>query len=294
MKYTITGSTGHISKPLSELLIKAGHDVAIISSNKEKIKEIEALGAKALIGSIEDLSFLIKAFEGADAIYTIIPPKLDAISWKEFIYNVGDNYTKAIENSSVEKVVNLSSIGAHIPEGGGLVSLYYYVEQKLNRLAGVDVMHLRPGSFYTNFIGNIGMIKYMGIIGNNYENLVLPMVHPNDIAMAAFEELSMLGFKGKHIRYVVGDERKTDDIAKVLGKAIGKPDLKWVRFSDDDALNGMLQAGLTKDVAENLVKLGQVVASGESISEYRKSKSALSPIKLEDFAKDFAVAFQNS
>ena len=96
------------------------------------------------------------------------------------------------------------------------------------------------------------------------------------------------------IRYVVGDERTTGDIAKVPGEAIGKPGLQWVRFSDGDALNGMLQAGLTKDVAETLVQLGQSVASGASFSEYKKQTITLSPAKLEDFAKEFAAAYLNS
>ncbi|MDB5017277.1 MAG: NAD-dependent dehydratase [Mucilaginibacter sp.] len=75
MKYVITGSTGHISKPLSEQLIKAGHDVTIISSNDDKVKQIEDLGATASIGSVEDVAFLTKTFAGTDAVYTMVPPK---------------------------------------------------------------------------------------------------------------------------------------------------------------------------------------------------------------------------
>ena len=99
----------------------------------------------------------------------MIPPKMDAENWKEYIYHVGDNYVKAIQASGVKKVVNLSSIGAHIDKDGGLLSLYNHVQQEFNKLTDVDVVHLRPGSFYNNFFGNIGMIKHMGIIGNNYE-----------------------------------------------------------------------------------------------------------------------------
>ena len=294
MKFIITGSTGNISKPLSEQLIEAGHDVSVISSNNEKVKEIEGLGANALIGSVEDVTFLTKAFKGVDAIYTMIPPNLTANSWKEFVCGVGDNYVEAIQAAGVKKVVNLSSIGAHMPGGGGLTSLYYYVEQELNRIPGVHMMHLRPGSFYTNFFGNIGMIKHMGIIGNNYADKMLPLAHPTDIAAAAFEELATLDFTGKNIRYIVSDERTTDDIAKVLGEAIGKPDLKWVRFKDEDTFNGMLQAGLTRDVARNLVEMGQAVESGETVSDYIKHRPRFSSIKLEDFAKQFALAYARS
>ena len=294
MKYVITGSTGHISKPLSEQLIKAGHQVTIISSNHDKVKEIESLGAKASIGSVEDVAFLTKIFAGADAVYTMVPPKWDAKNWKEEIHGVGKNYVAAIKAAGVKKVLNLSSVGAHMPKDCGPVSGLHYVEQELNALDGVDVLHLRPAYFYYNLLGNIGMVKHMGIIGGNYGNVVLPMVHPRDIAAVAAEELLKLDFKGKSIRYIAGDEPNTNEIAKILGEAIGKPDLQWVKFKDEDALNGMLQAGLSQEVAKNYVEMGTAIASGEMSADYNKHKPALSPTKLKDFAKEFAAAYANS
>jgi len=294
MKYVITGSTGHISKPLSVQLIKAGHDVTIISSNHDRVKEIEALGAKASVGSLEDIAFITKTFEGADAVYTMVPPKWDAQHWKEYIHGIGKNYAAAIKASGVKKVVNLSSVGAHMPKGCGPVSGIHFVEQELDALNGVHVLNLRPAYFYYNLLGNIGMIKHAGIIGGNYGDITLPMVHPNDIAAAAAEELLKLDFKGKSVRYIVGDERKTSEIAKVLGNAIGKPGLPWIQFKDEDALNGMVQAGLPREIAENYVEMGTAIASGEMSADYNKHKSTLSHIKLEDFAKEFAAAYANS
>jgi uncharacterized protein YbjT (DUF2867 family) len=294
MKYIITGSTGHISKPISEQLIKAGHSVAIISSNPDKVKEIEGLGAKASIGSVEDIAFLTKTFTGADAVYTMVPPKWDAKDWKAYIHGIGKNYAAAIKAAGVKKIVNLSSIGAHMPKGCGPVSGLHYVELELNAPDGVDVRHLRPAYFYYNLLGNIGMIKHMGIIGGNYGDVTIPMVHPTDIATVAAKELLKLDFKGKSIRYIAGDEPDTNEIAKVLGNAIGKPELPWVKFKDEDTLSGMLQAGLSQEVAENYVEMGTAIASGEMPSDYYKHKPSLSPIKLADFAKEFASVYANS
>jgi uncharacterized protein YbjT (DUF2867 family) len=294
MKFIITGSTGNISKPLSTLLIEAGNEVSIITSNKEKTNEIEGLGAKALVGSVEDADFLTEAFQGADAVYTMIPPNMESANWQAFIYGVGDNYAKAIKAAGIKKAVNLSSIGAHLPQGGGLTSLYYHVEQELNKLDNAAIVHLRPGSFYYNFFGNIDMIKHMGVIGNNYTADILPLTHPKDIATAAFEELSALNFTAKRVRYVVSDELSTDEIAKTLGEAIGKPGLQWVKFADGDVLNGMLQAGLTPDVAEKLVEMGQGVQNGNGLADYFQHKPMLSPNKFKAFAQEFAAAYANS
>ena len=48
--YVITGSIGHISKPIIEGLLRAGNEVRVITSNNDRVTEIETLGAKALVG----------------------------------------------------------------------------------------------------------------------------------------------------------------------------------------------------------------------------------------------------
>jgi D-arabinose 1-dehydrogenase-like Zn-dependent alcohol dehydrogenase len=74
MKVIVTGSLGNISKPLTKELVQKGHHVTVISSNKEKQPDIEALGATAAIGSLEDVDCLVSTFTGADAVYTMVPP----------------------------------------------------------------------------------------------------------------------------------------------------------------------------------------------------------------------------
>lgn len=293
MKIIVTGSLGHISKPLAEKLTAAKHDVTVISSNAVRISEIEALGAKAAIGSVSDVAFLTKTFKGADAVYTMVPPTFSASDWKQHIAAVGKIYAQAIAAAGVKNVVNLSSIGAHMPDGCGPVSGLYYVEQALNALEGVNVKHLRPGFFFYNFMANIGMIKQMGIIGGNYgEGAKIVLANPADIADAAAAELLNLSFNGISITYVVSDEKTTDEIASILGAAIGKPDLKWINFSDEDTVGGMLQNGVPLDIAKNYAEMGAAMRSGEMAAEYRGIKSVkFGKTRFEEFAKVFASVY---
>jgi len=296
MKYVITGSLGNISKPLAERLVAAGHSVTVVSSKAEKAAQIEALGAKAAIGSVDDVAFLTKTFTGADAIYTMVPPNFATSNWKKYIGGIGENYAAAIKASGVKNIVNLSSIGAHMPEGCGPVSGLFLVEKALNSLEGVNVMHLRAGFFYTNFLGNIGMIKNMGIIGANYgEGTKLPLVHPDDIAEAAASELLGLSFKGKSIRYVVSNEVTTHEVAAILGKAIGKPELPWIDFKDEDTFVGLVQAGLPEEVAKNYAQMGAAMRSGEMASDFNANRPAIfGKIKFEAFATVFAAIYAKS
>ncbi len=292
MNFTITGSLGNISKPLTQILLAAGHQVTVISSNADKVKEIEELGATAAIGSVEDIGFLTQAFSGKDAIYTMVPPNFGAPDIRAFIAGTGEKYAKAIEASGVKHVVNLSSIGADLTGGTGPIAGLHDVENTFNKLEGVAVKHLRAAFFYTNFFGNLDMIKYAGILGSNYAaETTLVLVHPKDIAAAAAEELQQ-SFTGKSIRYIAGDERKAADIAKVIGKAIGKPELPWIAFSDEDALQGLLGAGMSEPMAKSYVEMGQAMGSGQLYEHYFNHKPAeLSPVKLEDFALEFAQVF---
>jgi uncharacterized protein YbjT (DUF2867 family) len=293
MKFVVTGSLGNISKPLAEKLIAAGHSVTVVSSKADKIAQIEALGAKAAIGSVEDVAFLTKTFTGANAVYTMVPPHFGATNWKQYIAGIGENYAEAIHGAGVKSVVNLSSMGAHMPEGCGPVSGLYFVEKALNALDGVNVKHLRPGFFYPNFLANVGMVKHMGIIGGNYgENATLVIVHPNDIAEVAAEELLDLSFKGKSVRYIASDEKTTNEVAAILGKAIGKPELPWVNFKDEETLGGMLQAGVPEEIAKNYAEMGAAMRSGEMDSDYLKNKPAvLGKTKFETFAPVFASVY---
>jgi uncharacterized protein YbjT (DUF2867 family) len=287
---------GSISKPVAAKLVSVGHHVTVISRKSDKAGQIESLGATAAIGSVEDVEFLTKTFTGADAVYTMVPPHFGATDWKKYIAGIGENYAVAIKNSGVKNVVNLSSIGAHMPEGCGPVSGLHFVENALNDLAGVNVRHLRPGFFYPNFMNQIGMIKNMGITGGNYgEGTTLVIVHPNDIAEVAAKELNDLAFKGKSILYIVSDEKTTTEISSILGKAIGKPEIPWVNFTDEDTLNGMLQAGVPIIIAKNYTEMGAAMRSGEMDADYRKNKpSEFGKIKLEDWAQEFAAAFAQS
>jgi uncharacterized protein YbjT (DUF2867 family) len=292
MKYVLLGSLGNITKPLVTQLIKVGHKVTIVSSDAGKVAAIEDLGADAAIGTIEDTAFLSSTFKGADAIYTMIPPKWDAKLWNQWIGGIGKKYAEAIKASGVKKVVNLSSIGADQADGVGPVSGLHLAEEALNSLSGVDIRHLRAGFFYTNFYSAIGMIRQAGIYGNNYgADAPVAMVHPRDIAAAAAEELLSLGFKGSSVRYVVSDERTSREITAVLGASIGKPGLPFVPFSDEDNRNGILGAGLSAEVADNYTEMGVAVRTGLMFKDYEKHRPQLSPTKLEDFAKEFAAAY---
>jgi uncharacterized protein YbjT (DUF2867 family) len=291
-KYVITGSVGHISKPVIAGLVKAGKEVKVITSSPDRVRDIEALGAVALVGGVQDASFLKEAFRGADVVYTMIPPIWQTDNWRAAQTEVATNYAEAVRVNKVKYVVNLSSMGAHVNHDLGPVNALHDFEQMLNNVPGLHVRHLRPAYFYYNFISQIGLIKQAGFMGANYGNENMFLVHPNDIAHVALEDLLALNFSGNSVRYIISDERSGKEIASVLGKSIGK-DLNWVLFTDDQQKQGLLQAGLPETHAHSFAEMGKGLREGLMQSDVRRHELSLSPTKLEDFAHEFAGAYQS-
>lgn len=292
MHYVITGSIGHTGKPITEGLVQAGHTITVITSKPDKAAAIEALGAKAAVGSVEDADFLKGAFAGADAAYLIIPPKWDVTGWRAYQNEVIDNYIAAIRANDIRFAVLLSSVGAHLGEGVGPVDGLYDAEQKLTTVKGLNSKFLRPSYFMYNLFGMVGMVKGMGIMGSNFGDDPVALTHTDDIADVALEELLSLDFTGHRVRYIASDERTGPEIARVLGEAVGKPETPWVIFSDEQNTQGMLQAGLNEEIATGYTKLGQAMRNGRMQEDYLTNKPAFGKVKLEDFARnEFAPAF---
>lgn len=292
MKIIVTGSLGNTAKPLAQQLITEGHDVTVISSSEARKSEIESLGAKAAIGSITDVNFLVKAFEGADAVFAMTPPIIGETNIVENTVNAGKNYAEAIARTGVKRLVMLSSVGADSPVENGPIKGLHHIEKLYNELENTSVTLLRAGYFYINFFNDIPLIKNAGIIGGNYPgNIDIPLVHPTDIAKAAAEEL-VKNTAGKNIRYVVSDSRPPADFAKVLGAAVGNMELPWVEFTDEQSFEGMVQAGLPKEMAELYVEMGKGMRTGVVQKDFTEQVSPVNgSVKLEDFAREFADQF---
>ncbi len=297
MKIIVTGSLGNISKPLTKELEQNRHAVTVISSKPERQKDIEALGAKAAIGSMQDADFLTATFKDADVVYV-----MEALGYESFfdhnldvmaaISTIGNNYKQAIQQSGVKRVVHLSSIGAHTDKGNGILAFHYNVENILKQLpSDVSIKFMRPVGFYYNMFAFIQTIKTQNAIVSNYGGDDRePWVSPLDIAAVIAEEIER-PFEGREIRYIASDEVSPNEVANILGAAIGKPDLKWLVIPDEQLLNGLLSAGMNPQAAKGFMEMNASRRGGVLYEDYHHNKPVLGKVKLTDFAKEFAAAY---
>ncbi|GAB3949764.1 NmrA family NAD(P)-binding protein [Spirosoma harenae] len=300
MNIVLTGSLGNIGKPLTQDLVQKGHTITVISSNPKRQKEIEGMGATAAIGIMQDPDFLTQTFTGADIVYLMetmeaVGDSFDkSVDFIGQITQIGQHYKQAIERSGVRKVVHLSSIGADMDQGNGILLFHYNVEQILRQLpVEVIIKFIRPVGFYINMLSFIPTIKRQGAIISNYGgDAKEPWVSPKDIAAVVSEEMD-LPFEGRMVRYVASDEVSPNEIANALGQAISKPDLQWNVISDGQLLDNWLSIGFNEQVAKGFVEMQTSQGNGRLYEDYYRHQPTLGRVKLADFAQDFAFAYNN-
>ncbi|MDQ1097646.1 MULTISPECIES: NAD(P)H-binding protein [Chryseobacterium] len=292
MKIIITGSLGNVARPLVQQLVSEGHEITVISSQESRKNEIERLGATAAIGSISDVSFLTETFRGADSAFLMTPPMLGNQNIIKNTIDTGKSYAEAISAAHVPRIVMLSSVGADSPVENGPIAGLHHIEN-IYRELNASAAFLRAGYFYINLFNDIPLIKNAGIIGGNYPaGVKIPLVHPADIAKAAAEELVRTS-PDKTIRYAVSDYREAGDFATVLGSAISNPSLPWIEFTDQEAFEGMLQAGLPEEMAKLYEEMGRGIRNGVVQKDFiQYGLPVQGGIRLEDFAEEFAARFK--
>ncbi|KQT21000.1 NAD-dependent dehydratase [Chryseobacterium sp. Leaf405] len=298
MKITLTGSLGNIGKPLTQLLVAAGHQVTVISSKAERIPEIESLGAVAAAGSIQDVEFLTETFKDTDAVYlmeawegigSLFDKDIDFLA--EF-KKIAHNYVTAVQRSGVKNIIHLSSIGAHSDQGTGSLLVHYNVEHILQKLPeDVSIKFMRPVGFFSNIYRWLPMIQSQGKIIQSYGgDRKEPWVSPYDIASTIADEMEK-PFIGRTVHYIASDEVSPDEIVKALGKAIGNPGLEWKVISDEELLDQMLSAGINKWVAKGMVAMQKAQGDGSLYEDFYANKPTFGKVKIEDFAKEFVQIY---
>ncbi len=93
-----------------------------------------------------------------------------------------------------------------------------------------------------------------------------------------------------------GDEVSPNEIAKVLGEAIGKPGLKWITVSDEQLLDGMRHAGMSPSLAKCFVEANASTSrlGGVLYEDFFRNKPTLGKVKIGAFTKEFAEAYHKT
>jgi uncharacterized protein YbjT (DUF2867 family) len=295
-RYVVFGATGHVGGIVAARLLEAGKQVKVVARTAEKLAALGRRGAEVAPGSIEDAAFLRKVLEGAEAAFVLLPPYMGK-GIRAFQDRIAGLLGDALEAARVPHALTLSSIGADQPSGNGPIAGLHVLEKRLDRIPNHSPLHLRPGYFFENHLASIGLIKNMGLNGSALRgDLRMAQIATKDIGEAAARRLLALDWKGRAVQELQGErDLSMAEATAVIGKAIGKPDLKYVQFPYPDAHKGMVGAGLPDEMAALYVDMSKGFNDGVAKPSQPRSAATTTPTSFERFvAEVFAPAFKAS
>ncbi|MCU1306137.1 MAG: Epimerase [Acidobacteriaceae bacterium] len=294
--YVVTGATGRTGQVVTKRLLANGQKVRAIGRSSDRLRPLVAEGAEPFVGDLTDQQALTKAFSGARGVYAMIPPTAPTTEpYRSYQNQISDAIAGALAAAGVQHAVTLSSFGADKPDKTGPVVGLHNLEQKLNKISGLNVLHLRAGYFMENTLTQVEIIHAMGIAGGPLRpDLKLAMIATRDIGAAAAEELLKLEFQNKQTRELQGQRDLTmTEAATIIGKAIGKPDLAYKQLPDEQVRTAMVQFGMSPDLANLILEMAASLNSGYMRTLEPRSQRNTTPTPFEVFvAEEFVPAFQ--
>lgn len=290
----ITGATGNTGKPAVEALLAASQKVRAIGRNAEHLAPLVQRGAEPFIGQANDAAAMTKAFQGADAVYLVLPsnPKSEDVLGDEA--KITAAYVEAVTKSGVKHVVFLSSIGAELAEKTGPVVGLHHFEQEIKAIPGLNVHSIRAAGFMDNLFMSMAPLRKMGFLpGALAADVPAPMVATRDIGAYAARRLAARDFSGFSTQELHGQRDVTmKEVATVVGSAIGKPGLSYMQVPYLMLEPALVQSGMSKNLAGLLIELWKGIAAGIVKPLEPRNAANTTPTSIEIFVSEvFAPAY---
>lgn len=292
----ITGATGNVGSKVTDILLSQSRKVRVIGRNADKLRGFEKNGAEPTVGDLRDTEFLVQAFSGAEAAFTMIPPNYTAADFRAYQNEVGSSIASAIQRSGIKYIVNLSSQGGDLPDKTGPIKGLHDQEERINKLQDVNILHIRPTYFMENLLMNIPMIKKMNIAGSAIRgDQKFAMIASKDIAAFVADRLMQKDFSGKSVRDLLGQrDLSMNEAISILGSKINKPDLAYIQFSYEEAEKGMISAGLSEDVSKLFIEMSMALNNGLFAVNVPRTGDNTTATSIEQFSDTFAATYSAS
>jgi uncharacterized protein YbjT (DUF2867 family) len=293
MTVTVLGATGKTGGTVAQRLLAAGIKVKAVGRSQDKLAALAKRGAQTAVADVADTTSLTEALRGSDAAYLMIPGDATKPDMAGQYARATEAIARAVTDSGVRRAVFLSSLGAELTTGTGPIVGLHNAEERLRAISGLALLLLRPGYFYENSYGTLALIKHQGINGGAIDpGVAMLTIAAADIGEVAAEALRTADFSGVVVRELTGPRDVTmPEATALIGKAIGKPDLPYIRFPDDGFVDGLKTAGFSADAARLYLEMAQAFNKG-IIRPQGGSEKVKTTTTFEAFADTFAQAYR--
>ncbi len=293
MIVTVLGATGKTGGTVAARLLGAGVTVKAVGRSADKLAALQKRGAQAIDADVGDAAALTEALRGSDAAYLMIPGDYTKPDLLGQYRRAAEAIERAVRDAGLRRGVFLSSLGGEATAGTGPIVGLHGAEERLRAIKGLALLILRAGYFYENSYGALGLIKHQGINGGAIEpGVVMPTIAAADIGNVAADALLKSDFSGVVVRELTGPRDLTmAEVTGLLGKAIGKPDLSYVRFPDEGYVAGLESAGFSPDAARLFLEMATAFNKG-LVGRQAGNENVKTATSFESFADGYAQAYR--
>jgi uncharacterized protein YbjT (DUF2867 family) len=267
-------------------LLDAGADVVLLVRNPQRVLGFAQRGAQVHLGRLEDASFVTHATRDVDALMWITPAGVKAANVREQQAACGRAAQAAIEANCIQRVVNLTSVGAQIGSGTGIIDGLHDVEDMIDQ-AGQDICHLRAGFFYENFLWQLNSIRNDSCICYPISgHKRLPMVASRDVAQTAVDALLDADWQGRCYCGVYGPgDLSFDDAAWRISRGIGR-EIKYRQIDEDNMRKIMYGWGASDSFMQAMLETYRAVQWDRLHVAEPRTAETTTPTRLAKFARE--------
>jgi uncharacterized protein YbjT (DUF2867 family) len=281
----ILGAGGQVGSMIVKNLIEKNLTPKAVIRNKNKEESLKKLGAEVCVCDLFDGAELERIISKGTSLFVLTPenpfsenPLLDTEKILTNIY-------KAVKKSHIKKIVGLSSGGAHLKTGSGNLLMSRMLEDTFIDLK-TQLVFIRPGYYYSNWIGYLDIVKQEGILPTFYpKDFQIPMVSPADVALYIANILYAEN-NYESIYEIIGPQLySSDDIAKTFGKLLNKS-IITNEIPSDSWGNTLENIGFSPMGIKLMIEMTDCVIKGKTKSDVEKNKLIKMATTFEEYLKN--------
>lgn len=284
MKIVIAAASGNIGRRAAQKVVQAGVETILLTRQPEKLADLAAQGATVKPISSDHPQGLIEVTQDADALFWVTPPKLDTLSLRDWYIQTAMAGARAVRENSIKRVVNISSLGAGASEDLGTVTFVGTVESIFNQTLP-NVLHLRPGYFMENFLGQVKFIEQDNAVYFPYaSDHDIPWISTDDIGDEAAKYLLDDRWAGQWTRNLMGPENLTLPETTAIVSRVLNRSIEYVQVTVESIQQQLSLTGATPDVQRELGNLFRALGNPDGIYATARTPEAITPTTFEQFA----------
>jgi uncharacterized protein YbjT (DUF2867 family) len=285
MSIVIATPTGNIGHVVVQRLLEAGETLTVLARNPDKLPDVVRSRATVHQGNLTDAAFVASATKGAKALFWLTPSDLTITDVRGYYETIAGSVAGAIRENRIPYIVNLSSTGAHLEKGTGPIAFLGIIEKAIDEVAE-NVLHLRPGYFFENFLTQIEPIRTANSIFNPVRpEATLPMIATRDIAEVAASRLLARDWSGRQVHGLHGPaDLSFGEATALIGEAIERP-LNYVPISPEQMRQTLLSFGASPAIADLYLEMEAAFDSGLTPAEPR-TLEITTPTTIAQWARE--------